>query len=81
MNEEIANPLIDAMMLLEMILEPSYGYPADEMTWAAHSLVQHAWQRSTGREETALPAATKELLAKIHADSAIENAMAKWRKP
>lgn len=81
MSEEISNPLIDAMMLLEMILEPSYGYPADQMTWAAHSLVQQAWQRSTGREETALPAATNELLAKIHADSAIKNAMLKRRMP
>lgn len=80
MSKEIETPLIEAMMLLEMMLDPNHVYQANDMTWAVHSLVQQAWQRAAGHdEETPMPSETSELLAKIRADSAIENAMANRR--
>lgn len=69
--------LIEAMMLLEMMLCEGCPYNKDAMAWAAHSLIQQVWLTSKGALEAELPDSTKELLAKIHADSAIENAMAR----
>ena len=71
---DVNGPLIQAMMLLETVLSGGKidGFSEEDMQWAALMLVQQAWQRSAGHEETKLPDSTSQILAKIHADSAIE---------
>jgi hypothetical protein len=71
--DEITYKLTAAMMLLEMLPD----MPADERgdaAWAAHNLVQWAWQKHAGHPPKPLSEDTQSLLAAIAAKSAIEDA-------
>lgn len=71
--DEITNKLTAAMMLLEMLPD----MPAEERgdaAWAAHNLVQYAWQMHAGHLVKPLSEDTQSLLATIAAKVAIEDA-------
>lgn len=68
--------LINAMMLLEMIPDVIQS-ERENYSWAAQSLVQHAWQQLAGHVVAPIRDDTLQLLAAIAAKTAIFDASQK----
>lgn len=73
MDDVPQHALISAMMLLEML--PNVApEQRSEYAWAAHNLVQHAWQTLAGHPVRPLSDETQAILADISMKVAIEDA-------
>lgn len=71
---DVEAALIEAMLLLEMAIDNQEQPPILDMLCATHSILKFARQVHMGHGVTALSKETIELLTKIHADSAREDA-------